>query len=83
MNNSDSVSIVNGWVFFGRSEAVPLDAISAIYIQSFGVDIPELRVERHGCPDADLTVFVGSERECRSRIGGFQAQVALMEARYE
>ena len=36
MNQSDRIYIVNGWVLFGRSDFVPLDAISAVYIYDQG-----------------------------------------------
>lgn len=32
MNNSDQIEILKGWAFFGRSEAIPLSAITAVYI---------------------------------------------------
>lgn len=78
MNNSDRIYIANGWVLFGRSHAVPLDAISAIYIYDqgeFDGGRFELRVERRGMEYADLTVFTGSEGECRNRMGQFGNQL--------
>lgn len=77
MNRSDRIYIVNGWVLFGRSACVPLDAISAVYIYDGSEDTGwyEVRVERRGVPDADLSVFSGTEKECRNRMGQLHHQI--------
>lgn len=78
MNQSDRIYIVNGWVLFGRSDFVPLDAISAVYIYDQGEYDGgrfELRVELRGMGDSDLTVFTGSEGECRNRMGQLQREI--------
>ncbi len=77
MNRSDRIYIVNGWVLFGRSDSVPLDAISAVYIYDGSEETGwcEVRVERRGVPAADLTVFSGTEQACRNRMGQFHSQI--------
>lgn len=76
MNRSDGIYIVNGWVLFGRSDFVPLDAISAVYLDwDEDAVVYELRVERRGLPDADLTVFSGTEQECRNRMGQLHREI--------
>lgn len=75
---SDRIYIVNGWVLFGRSDFVPLAAISAVYVHDGEVEetgMYEVRVERRGQPDSDLTVFRGSMQECRNRMGQFQREI--------